>query len=78
VYKDADRPTGKDMRMQWFFYTPQAGLTCYYDIGVGSFTLARVAQCSQLNDNKGLKIHMPKYTTKNTACNDRYLMLISR
>jgi hypothetical protein len=78
VYNDAGRPTGKDMRMHWFFYTPQDGLTCFYYNGVGSFALAKVAQCSKLIDIQGLAIHVPKYTTKNTACNDRYLTLISR
>jgi hypothetical protein len=67
---EAARPTGKDMRMHWLFYTPQDG--------VGSLTLARVAQCSQLIDIQGLATHVPKYTTKNAAYNDRYLTLISR
>jgi hypothetical protein len=52
VNNDAARPTGKDMRMHWFFYTPHDGLTCFYYNGVGRFTLARVAQCSQLLTSK--------------------------
>jgi len=58
--------------------TGQDSLTCFYYSGVGSFTLPRVAQRSQLIDIQGLAIHVPKYTTKNTACNDTYLILISR
>lgn len=72
VSNDAARPTGKDMCTQWFFYTSQDSLTCFYYSGVGSFTLTRVAQCSQLIDIQGLAIHVPKYTTKNTACNDTF------
>jgi hypothetical protein len=66
------------MRVHWLFYTPQDRLTCFYYRGGGSFTLATVAQCSQLTDIQGLAIHVPKYATKNTACNDRYLTSILR
>jgi len=56
----------------------KTALLDFYCSGVGSFTLARVAQCSQLTDIKGLATHVPKYTTNNTACNDTYLTFISR